>query len=193
MNMLLGYGYPGPVVATIVAAIIGVIASIVIFFVFMPENRKERFSSTFAAGLHAFLNFRAFWLSGLIKFFYLMLSLIILLTGIVQMFSNFRYFFQSLLVTVGGLVGLRLVFELAYVFMSIRDQTARIATVIERIDSRAGGVLPDASSPEGPACEESVLEVPVAAQVLPGHCLNCNAKVDSKAAFCTNCGAKIER
>ena len=108
-----------------IVAIIGLIASIFITFLFLPEKNKNSYTG-FLAKLYNFLNFKIYWISTILKIFFIFLVITLLLGGLIILFI------QPLLglFMIISAVAIRWSFELSFVLLSMRSDLAKIANVL---------------------------------------------------------------
>ncbi|MHB1314156.1 MAG: zinc-ribbon domain-containing protein [Christensenellales bacterium] len=109
----------------LVVAIFGLIASIVLTFVFLPEKNGDSFTG-FLAKAYRFLNFKVFWITTILKVLFIFLFITLLLGGLIILFI-------SPLLGAGMIVGafiMRWVFELSFVLLAMRSDLARIAQAL---------------------------------------------------------------
>lgn len=173
-----GYGF-GPFqtinTVVIILAIIGLILGIVLLFVFLPAKNRGRYTGG-AKWLYDFLNFNRYWLSSIIKVLYIAATVVFLLGGFICLFISPL---TGLIMLVSA-IGVRLVYELIMVLLSIRENTAQLNDTMLRM---AGG---QPAQPYAPSAAPVMPSAPA-----PTVCPNCGAENVPGSAFCIKCGSKL--
>ncbi len=162
---------------TIVLAIIGLILGIVLLFVFLPAKNRGRYTGG-AKWLYDFLNFNRYWLSSIIKVLYIAATVVCVVGGFIALFISPL----TGLIMLVSVVGIRLVYELIMILLSIRENTAQLNDTMLRM---AGG-LPVQNQPYAPPAPPFVPSAP-----MPKICANCGAENAPGSAFCIKCGSKL--
>ncbi len=120
LEIMGGGGGGGAVVGYILAFILGIAGSIVVYFMFSRAKKRPLFLyKPRLLLLHDFLNFRKMWTSWFNKVLYLTAACIMNLCILVFMFSS--SFFLGLLFLLLGNIFLRNMYELTQVIFSIHD------------------------------------------------------------------------
>ena len=138
LNVLDEYGYAASVQAFIdsltasliqtgimiaIAFVLGLVATIVLFIVFMPE-KKEKNLKGFPLQLHRFLNFKGLITTGILKFIYVLVSMSVIISHIISIFSS--NFFATLIGLIIELVIIRVVFELTMLIILLTKNVIEI-------------------------------------------------------------------
>ena len=148
---------------------IALIVSIVLFFVFLPESKKDSYKG-FTKYLYNFFNFHNFWMSTIIKIAFMVFTITFLLLGIYMLFVDFL----SGIAIIISVVFIRLLFELSYILYAMRDQLSTLNNSVDNINSRLAGTEDEPEEKQGKIC--------------PG----CGAVVVDGQNFCANCGTKLD-
>ncbi len=157
----------------IVLGVIGLVLGIVLLFVFLPAKNRGRYTGG-AKWLYDFLNFNRYWLSSIIKVLYIAATVVCLLGGLICLFISPL---TGLIMLVSA-IGVRLVYELIMVLLSIRENTAQLNDTMLRM---AGGQ---------PFQNQGYAPAPMNVPAQP-TCASCGAENASGSAFCIKCGSKL--
>ncbi len=119
-------------VLQIIAVILGLAAGIVIFIIFMPKSKRERFRGNRSLlVIHDFLNFKSMISTWFCKLFYIIAACVMTLSSIVSMFSgNFASFILGLIGLVGGNILVRALYEIFIVIFKIHENLNAVADKI---------------------------------------------------------------
>lgn len=158
----------------IVLGIMGLILGIVLLFVFLPAKNRGSYTGG-AKWLYDFLNFNRYWLSSIIKVLYIAGTVVCVLGGFICLFISPL----TGLIMIVSAVGIRLVYELIMVMLSIRENTAQLNDTMLRM---AGGRPAQPYAPAAPVMPS----VP-----MPNICANCGTENAPGSAFCIRCGSKL--
>ncbi len=171
-----GYGsYHTINTISIVLAVIGLVLGIVLLFVFLPAKNRGRYSGG-AKWLYDFLNFNRYWLSSIIKVLYIAATVVCVVGGFIALFISPL----TGLIMLVSVVGIRLVYELIMILLSIRENTAQLNDTMLRM---AGGIP---AAPYAPPVPPVMPRAPA-----PKVCANCGAENAPGSAFCIKCGSKL--
>ena len=180
MGMYDFYGYGAAASSgtiMLVLGILGLILGIVLLFVFLPARNRGRYTGG-AKWLYDFLNFNKYWLSSIIKVFYIAATVVCVLGGFICLFI---VPLMGLIMIVSA-IGIRLIYELIMVLLSIRENTAQLNDTMLRM---AGGA-PAQNQGYAPQAAPYVPSAPA-----PLICSNCGAENAPGSAFCIKCGNKL--
>lgn len=183
----------------VVILILSLVGTIVAIGLFMPVKRRGEFTG-FKAALYDFLNFNTFWITTLLKFLYIFLSIATVLYALVFCFTagGVGGFFLTWGSALAALFVLRLVFEGIYVIISIRDQTVQLNDTMRRAfgsDTKNNTNVPNPASRNDAYRREPAPAPAPAPAVTPReqepHCPGCGERVDLSKPFCTRCGRRL--
>jgi len=196
------------------ALIISFILALLVAIFFLPKRNRGKFSP-FLTKVYNFLNFNVYWITWILKVFFMTLSIFLLVMGVYVMFA---LNFWAGLVLILSILLVRVVYEGMYAILSIRDN-------VEEMNRRQGGYAgnyndnphPQPESPRprsnfrefaqnGPQRpEQSQQEAPVTEPLSvdqikteetpsesPAVCANCGAELRPGAVFCANCGSRVQ-
>ena len=121
--------------ASILILILALAGAIVIMALFLPKKKRGSYQG-FAAQLYDFLNFNTYWLPTIVKATYLFFTLFSILSGLYVMIA--LSFLTGLLTMVFGPVLMRLVYEMAFLFYSMREQLKHNNELLETIAKNTG-------------------------------------------------------
>lgn len=165
------YRTTNPVPFLVISIILGLILTILICILVLPEKRRAQLSPFFRA-LADIFNFKQLLLESILRFLYVLSTLTTILFGFFMLFMTS---FGSSLAPAGlavmflGPIFIRLVYEFSILMLLL------LKNVIE-INKKTGAV-PSASVPAAPA-------VPL--------CPGCGKPLEDEGAmFCTHCGYKL--
>ena len=171
-----------PIQATLVLGFIGVIAAMVCIYVLIMPEGKYRTLNPFCRWLSDLFNFRSLWLESIIKFFYILSTVVCVIFGFFMLFSVVDYYYGTsslalpgLLLLVVGPVVVRLVYEGTMMFIILVKNTMQINN---RLRNAAVDSTPEA---EVAAPAEPVIE----------YCEKCGKQIEDDVIFCSNCGNKV--
>lgn len=170
-----------------VTLILSLIGAILLLVLFLPKKNENRFTG-FAGRLYHFLNFHSFWISPILKTLCIALMGTLILSGLYVMFA-ISFFAGLLMIALAAVV--RLLYEMGYLFYSMREQLVRSNDYLRMI---AGEPAPEPPvSPQKPVCTPQT--PPVYAQTQPVQskvCPNCGKQLNANSVFCSACGAKLQ-
>jgi hypothetical protein len=106
----------------IVAIIIALIIAVVAMFVIVPDRKREKLKG-FMRTLHDFFNFKKLWIEWIFKSLYIACTLFCIIDGLLNIFSNF---WAALLIMIGGVLVVRIVFEISMLFILLVQNTIDI-------------------------------------------------------------------
>lgn len=106
----------------IVAIIIALIIAVVAMFVIVPDRKREKFKG-FMRTLHDFFNFKKLWIEWIFKSLYIACTLFCIIDGLLNIFSDFG---AALLIMIGGVLVVRIVFEISILFILLVQNTIDI-------------------------------------------------------------------
>ena len=165
----------------IIAFVLSIIGGLVIYFTFMKEKNRGRFTG-FAKWLYEFLHFRKITLEVVIKVTYVIFALMVTLGSFAVIGQNFVAF---LLILVFGNIFLRISYEFAMLTIGIWRNTKDIADVVTGRGKKAedqGDVVQTTAAPEQPA--------PTAGEGQK-TCPICGYVADADEKFCRKCGSPL--
>ncbi len=157
---------------TIVLGIMGLVLGIVLLFAFLPAKNRGRYTGG-VKWLYDFLNFNKYWLSSIIKVLYIASTVVCVLGGFICLFIMPT---TGLIMLVSA-IGVRLVYELIMVMLSIRENTAQLNDTMLRFT----GGAPVQSQGFAPPSQPN----------MPAVCPNCGTQNAPGSAFCVKCGGRL--
>lgn len=172
-----------PFQATAVLGVIGIIAAMICIYVFIMPEGKYRTLNSFCRWLSDLFNFRSLWLESIVKFFYILSTVICVIFGFFMLFSVIEYYpgyseslaLPGLLLLILGPVVVRLVYESTMMFIILVKNTMQINN---RLRNNATVVAPQE-------------EVAVPAEPVIEYCEKCGKQIEDDIIFCSNCGNKV--
>lgn len=166
-------------VASVVTCILALIASIILAVLFLPLKKRDQLSG-FGAWLNDLFNFRTLVIEKILKYLYILSTCICVIGSLVMMISaaiadygGAEMLLNGLLTLVLGPIVVRLAYELLMMFVLL-------VTNVMEINRKLKGQPCEEPAPEQPA--------PVIQQSAPV----CQAPVEPKYMFCTQCGTKYD-
>ena len=172
-----------PIQATLVLGFIGVIAARICIYIFIMPEGKYRTLNSFCRWLSDLFNFRTLWLESIIKFFYVLSTVICVIFGFLMLFSVIEYYHGyseplalfGLLLLIAGPVVIRLVYEGTMMFILLVKNTMQINNRLRN------------------AATEPAAEAETAAPAAPviEYCEKCGKQIEDDTIFCSNCGNKV--
>ena len=159
-----------------VTLILSLIGAVLLLVLFLPRKNANRFTG-FAGHLYHFLNFHSFWISPILKILCMTLMGMLILSGLYVMVA-ISFFTGLLMIALAAVV--RLIYEMGYLFYSMREQLVRSNDYLRKI---AGEPAPEPPAPPQPAYQPSVQ---------PKVCPNCGKQLNASSAFCSACGTKVQ-
>lgn len=168
----------GVMIGLIVALILSLIGSLLIYFIFLSRKNEGRFTG-FVGWLYDFFSFKKLMLESLLKIIYLFFSLLVTIECIILLFRNFL---AGILLLIIGNVLIRISYEFAIIKILVCKNTSEINAKMSRMI--------------GEKQEERTASVfgQTAFRNLSGDtCPSCGKKIKSTAKFCPFCGTHIER
>jgi hypothetical protein len=187
-----------PIEATLVLGAMGVIAAMILTYIFIMPESKYQSLNPFCKWLSDLFNFRTLWLESIIKFFYVLSTVICVVFGVlllitVQRIDYWDYTYTKslslvgLIVLIAGPVVVRLIYEGTMMFIILVKNTMQINN---RLRSNKLEDKPKAEE-KVISYAEPVNPAPVAPQPQINVCDRCGTKVAPDAVFCANCGNKV--
>ena len=117
---------------------LAVVGSIVLYFTFLRKSNDQKFKG-FLGWMYDFLSFKKLFLEDFLKVLYLGLTIFVFLYS----FAMIRISFVSFLVYLfGGLIGLRITFELTLVLLMICRNTTNISNKVTDLTKHFVGEEP---------------------------------------------------
>lgn len=186
-----------PIQATSVLGVIGVIAAMIFVYIQVMPEAKYKSLNPFLRWLSDLFNFRTLWLEAIIKFFYVLSTVVCVVFGFLLLFTNIEYYYYSkslapagLILIIAGPVVMRLLYEGTMMFILLVKNTMEI-------NNRLRNNAPDKKE-SAEKIEEKVeikeaapVEKPVYVQAASQFCPNCGGKISDDTVFCANCGNKV--
>ena len=106
----------------IIALVVAIIGGIVGYFLFVAKPKSKEYTG-FVAWLHEFLNFKKLFISSILKITYMILAIYITLASFGFIGTSALAFFGMLIL---GNLGLRIVYELIMLTITLVDNTSEI-------------------------------------------------------------------
>lgn len=163
----------------IIAFVLSIIGGLVIYFTFMKEKNRGRFTG-FAKWLYEFLHFRKITLEVVVKVTYVIFALMVTLGSFAVIGQNFVAF---LLILIFGNLFLRISYEFAMLTIGIWRNTKDISDVVTGRKTKTevqSSAAQTPEAPEQPAAGEGKKTCPICGYV---------AEADEK--FCRKCGSPL--
>ena len=186
--------------AAIVILIISLLGAIALSIYFLNQKRyDESVVQPVKHWFFRFFNFDKYIISGVTKFLYFFMTIFAICLSFVLMVES--DFGTGLGVLLLGPLAIRLVYELTYIILAIRDKLDSIDRTAKDIRNGCEDSAPARpaaparhAAPVTPAAAPAAAPAPrpAAPQAAPRRfCPKCGAEVKPGAPFCTNCGAKM--
>lgn len=146
-----------------VAVILGLIAAItctVLLYVFvMPKKKDGKLENKFLQGLHDYFQFKRLYVEDIMKFLFMLLSLLCVGVGFFMLFSGYAsywggytsYFLPGLMLMVLGPVILRITYEMVMLTILMVRNTIEINNKMDKVLAKDA---PAAVKAEEPATQE---------------------------------------
>jgi uncharacterized membrane protein len=147
--------------------VLGAIAATVLMTAVLPSHKRAELSPAMQK-VHDFFNFKTFWMSGILKVLYIVSTTVALCAGLYLLTLEPL---QGLLFLILAPVLLRLLYEAAYLFLSIRSEVREINRKLDQT-----GPSPDADG-EPPSAAHNI-------------CKNCGNELNPSNLFCPECGTR---
>ena len=175
----------------VVALIIALVGTILAFIFITPEKKREKLPKFFQICADIF-NFKGLIIEKILKFFYVLYTLFLILYGFLMIFAGTN-FFLCLAVMILGPIIIRIIFELVMLTVLLVKNVIAINNKLKnQNDAPAQKSAFDFDytaqfhAPAAPAA-------PVQEQPKAAYCLNCGTPVSGDSAFCLNCGAPLNK
>jgi len=160
-----------------VAAIVSFVAAIIGAIYFFNAAREAK-ATGFKKKMFSLVNFRVYFSSGILRFLWMFATLFLIILGVGYMFEEF---WVGLMIAVGFPILIRLVYEMLYLFFSMRDELVKINL---NLTSDKGGKKAAVHTP----AEAAYVPHPAAQKKV---CPGCGEPVEGDQAFCYNCGTRL--
>lgn len=167
----------------LISMIIFLVIGIVVVALFLPMRNAGKYKG-FPKALYNFFNFNVFWLSPIIKIFYIGILGACIVTGFYVMFAD--SFWQGLILIASGFI-MRILFEMTMLFLNIRDQIVKTNWYLSKL---TGEKAPDEK--QDSTSYESQSKAQENEQTVK-YCLYCGGKINDGEVFCVNCGKPVNK
>lgn len=166
----------GSVVAVIIAFILALVGSILLFVLFLPKANENKFHG-FLGYMYDFLHFKKLVLEAILKFLYVFGAIYTTLAGVFLLFINPL---TSLAMLIGGNILLRVGYEFALLIIMICKNTSEINKKL----SAGASIAPVQEVP----AQAAPLPTPVSAPAAAAFCGYCGKKLNPDETVCPQCG-----
>ncbi|MBR3280800.1 MAG: hypothetical protein IKI57_02985 [Clostridia bacterium] len=129
---------------------LAVVGSIVLYFTFLRKSNDQKFKG-FLGWMYDFLSFKKLFLEDFLKVLYLGLTIFVILYSFAMIGQGFVTFLVSL---IGGVIGLRVTFELTLVILMICRNTTNISNRVTNLEKHFVGEEVVEAAPVEPVKEE---------------------------------------
>ncbi len=169
----------GSVVAVIIAFILALVGSILLFVLFLPKANENKFHG-FLGYMYDFLHFKKLVLEVILKFLYVFNAAFVTLAGVFLLFINPL---SSLMMLIGGNLLLRIGYEFVLLIIMICKNTSEINKKL----SAGASVSPIQQAPA-----QNPIPTPVSAPsptpAAASFCGYCGKKLNPGETVCPQCG-----
>ena len=177
----------------IATGVVGLLTGIILAAVFLPARNRGKYTGA-AKWFYDFLNFNKYWISSIVKVIFIILTVMGVLGGLIILFIEPMIGLPMIL----GTIGLRLLFEMMVLFISMRDNLAQIndtlSAKLRGDENAAPGNTAGAVVPPAPREPITPTPAPPAAPKAPQgtrKCANCGKVSGRENDYCPGCGNPI--
>jgi|GEM_PF-2030817 len=182
--------------------LIAFILALCVAIFFLPRHNRGKFASPVLAKLYSFLNFESFGMKGILKVLFATLAIYLFIMGLYVMFA--LSFWIGLFMLISILL-VRVVFELAFSVVSIRDNVEQINRrmagetfedneepgILDRLGELARRPPKPAANAVPPVSPVPVDQIKTADDAK--FCPNCGAELRPGGLFCASCGVRVQQ
>ena len=153
------YNYSlGGATGIIIAILVSVILAIVLNFTFLSKKNEGKYTG-FLGKVYNFLCFNKFYLEEILKLLYVVLATVTTVVGLFVIFS--ANFIAGLMMILFGNLGIRIVYELAMMFIILCRKTVAVDKKLDKISKFYGDDFDDGmtnQAEESSAAEEETAD-----------------------------------
>ena len=168
----------------IVSLVLAIVATVLAFIFITPEKKRASLPKFFQVVADVF-NFKGLIIEKILKALYIFLTIYVILDGFFMIFVG-APFFSCLLTMVLGPVLVRVVFELLMMLVLLVKNVISINNKLKNQNDEPAKDdfafdYSQFTAPEAPKAEEAAF------------CVNCGTKVEKGNAFCPDCGTPVNK